>query len=321
VDLGEGVAVSRVVIYNRNDIGCAFYVTSLLSNSVVSLLNYQGNTLKTYRIADAANVPVVDINFDSYLGCYADNFFYRRLLPHWAAENLNPNGRIQCSDLCKTAGYKLAGTQFSKECWCGNSLNGAQPVSNNDCNMKCLGNAAEMCGGQSRNSVYITEILQSAIGFSGPHFNKGMPYHTSGTYLYTSETLAKDACNARTDCNGVTQEAGRVDRYTLRQGLYLYHSHGEISWQKNTATGGLCDQLLQQFHRVDEELSIQGKWQGGSVTGVCRGWGTNKVRSIVHYSLGRHGRSLNEVHSYCSVPLYPVYIPPVNVSYCGHIYA
>jgi hypothetical protein len=88
-----------------------------------------------------------------------------------------------------------------------------------------------------------------------------------------------------------------------------------------TVPGSLCDQLLQQFHRFDEELSIQGKWQGGSVTGVCRGWGTNKVRSIVHYSLGRHGRSLNEVHSYCSVPLYPVYIPPVNVSYCGHIYA
>jgi len=85
--------------------------------------------------------------------------------------------------------------------------------------------------------------------------------------------------------------------------------------------GSLCDQLLQQFHRFDEELSIQGKWQGGSVTGVCRGWGTNKVRSIVHYSLGRHGRSLNEVHSCCIVPLYPVYIPPVNVSYCGHIYA
>ena len=51
----------------------------------------------------------------------------------------------------------------------------------------------------------------------------------------------------------------------------------------------VCDQLLQQFHRVDEELSIQGKWQGGSVTGVCRGWGTNKVRSIEHYSLGRLG--------------------------------
>ena len=38
-----------------------------------------------------------------------------------------------------------------------------------------------------------------------------------------------------------------------------------------------CNELLQQFHRFDEELSVQGKWQGGSVTGVCKGWGTNKV--------------------------------------------
>ena len=41
--------------------------------------------------------------------------------------------------------------------------------------------------------------------------------------------------------------------------------------------GGECDQPLQEFHRFDESLSIQGKWQGGSVTGVCRGWGTPKV--------------------------------------------
>lgn len=40
---------------------------------------------------------------------------------------------------------------------------------------------------------------------------------------------------------------------------------------------GKCDELLQQFHRYDENLSVQGKWAGGSVTGVCRGWGTPKV--------------------------------------------
>jgi hypothetical protein len=34
---------------------------------------------------------------------------------------------------------------------------------------------------------------------------------------------------------------------------------------------------MQQFHRFDEELSVQGKWQGGTVTGVCKGWGTSKV--------------------------------------------
>ena len=57
MDLVEGVAVSRVVIYNRIDC-CA----ERLSNSVVSLLNHQGNTLRTYIIGNATNVPIFDMN-------------------------------------------------------------------------------------------------------------------------------------------------------------------------------------------------------------------------------------------------------------------
>ena len=159
--MGEGVAVSRVVIYNRND-GDASHVSHVsgrLSNSVVSLINYQGNTLKTYSIGDATNVPVFDIIFappNSYLGCYVDlDRWPIRNLPYKAGEP-NPNGAIQCAALCNAAGYTLAGTQYSIECWCGNSLNGAQPISNNECNRQCSGNAAETCGGESRNSVYTT---------------------------------------------------------------------------------------------------------------------------------------------------------------------
>ncbi|KAL3768372.1 hypothetical protein ACHAW5_005210 [Stephanodiscus triporus] len=44
--------------------------------------------------------------------------------------------------------------------------------------------------------------------------------------------------------------------------------------------GNKCDQLLQQFHRFDEGLSLAGKWAGGTVTGVCRGWGTSKFLSL-----------------------------------------
>jgi len=42
--------------------------------------------------------------------------------------------------------------------------------------------------------------------------------------------------------------------------------------------GEVCDELLQEFHRVDEGIGIEGKWAGGSVTAVCRGWGSTKVR-------------------------------------------
>jgi hypothetical protein len=165
VDLGEGVAVSRVVIYNRNDGDASHvsHVSARLSHSVVSLINYQGNTLKTYSIGDATNVPVFDIIFatpNSYLGCYAENQNSNRILPYKAGEP-NPNGAIQCAALCKAAGYKLAGTQYSYQCWCGDSLNGAQPIPDNECNMQCLGNAAEMCGGSYRNSVYTTGLTAS----------------------------------------------------------------------------------------------------------------------------------------------------------------
>ena len=47
VDLGEGVAVSRVVIYNSIE------NSERLSNSIVSLINYQGTAVKTWRIDDA----------------------------------------------------------------------------------------------------------------------------------------------------------------------------------------------------------------------------------------------------------------------------
>ena len=48
--------------------------------------------------------------------------------------------------------------------------------------------------------------------------------------------------------------------------------------QEGRDIGCACDELLREFHRYDEELSVQGKWAGGSVTGVCRGWGTSRVR-------------------------------------------
>lgn len=43
---------------------------------------------------------------------------------------------------------------------------------------------------------------------------------------------------------------------------------------------GKCDKLLQEFHRFDEEIGIDGKWAGGSITSVCRGWGSTKVSKM-----------------------------------------
>ena len=56
VDLGQDVAVSKVVIYNRID--CC---PERLSNSMVSLLNYQGTILKSYTIVDATGIDMFSL--------------------------------------------------------------------------------------------------------------------------------------------------------------------------------------------------------------------------------------------------------------------
>ena len=164
----------------------------------------------------------------------------------------------------------------------------------------------------SRVNTLANDILQQRTDFSGPQANSFLakPY-VSGKYEYTSETLAKNACLDMASCTGVTQgiiyrlrygqRAGTIvytyetlaknaceansyctgitqeSVYTLRTGKAMNSNSGEVSWFKSYHHFEWCDMLLQQFHRNDEELSVNGKWQGGSVTGVCRGWGTSKV--------------------------------------------
>ena len=67
--------MSRVTIFNWNDgdPAHAALVSSRLSNSVVSLLNYDGTTLKTYNIGDATDVPSFDISFVSQSGILITN--------------------------------------------------------------------------------------------------------------------------------------------------------------------------------------------------------------------------------------------------------
>ena len=74
--MGEGVAVSRVTIFNRKsgDAAHAALVSSRLSNSRVSLLNYQGTSLKSYRIGDATNISIFDISFTGNDGTLINSY-------------------------------------------------------------------------------------------------------------------------------------------------------------------------------------------------------------------------------------------------------
>ena len=60
-----------------------------------------------------------------------------------------------CTAACFNAGYRLAGTEYSAECWCGTSIKGTGvPAAIADCNMPCTGDNTKSCGGPNRLNLY-----------------------------------------------------------------------------------------------------------------------------------------------------------------------
>ena len=65
----------------------------------------------------------------------------------------------KCMDYCSSKGYAFAGTEFARECWCGNSVApGRQPkttiASLAGCSTRCGGDATQYCGGDAWLSLY-----------------------------------------------------------------------------------------------------------------------------------------------------------------------
>lgn len=97
------------------------------------------------------------------LGCYTDSV-QARGLPYGAGIPGGPGSMTveACQTACKAAGYTYAGVEYSQECYCGNDLendSGPAPDGNAKCNMKCLGNAGETCGGPERMNMYSYGVL------------------------------------------------------------------------------------------------------------------------------------------------------------------
>ncbi|CAH1224628.1 ADAMTS9 [Branchiostoma lanceolatum] len=88
---------------------------------------------------------------DIYLGCYKDG--KRRRLPHALLISADMTADL-CVKHCREKGHAYAGTQYHKECWCGDKLPRRGPREDNECATPCGGNQKEMCGGGWRLSVY-----------------------------------------------------------------------------------------------------------------------------------------------------------------------
>ncbi len=83
-----------------------------------------------------------------YLGCFVDSA--ARVLP----ENIvSQDGMTAANCAANCAGFAYFGTQWGRECYCGNTAPEDQ-TAESDCNMPCDGDATQMCGAGMRLSVY-----------------------------------------------------------------------------------------------------------------------------------------------------------------------
>lgn len=55
---------------------------------------------------------------------------------------------------CKAYGFQYAGIEYAQECYCDNSISNGGSLVSDGCDMPCLGNSSEYCGGSDRLNVY-----------------------------------------------------------------------------------------------------------------------------------------------------------------------
>ncbi|KAL0941489.1 uncharacterized protein CTRU02_204252 [Colletotrichum truncatum] len=108
------------------------------------------------------------------LGCFVDSI--PRKLP---SKTISDGSMTAAKCAASCAGYTYFGTQWSSECYCGNTVPDiSAPIS--DCNMVCSGNYNEFCGGSMRLNIYKVDQTSATKSTSGG---------TSGTTVSNGSSL------------------------------------------------------------------------------------------------------------------------------------
>ena len=87
-----------------------------------------------------------------YVGYMADGVSGRALSGTMYSDGSKMTNEA-CGICCQSKGFSVFGTEYSAECFCGNSIN-SPTYAQADCGMTCNGNIATWCCGSNRLSVW-----------------------------------------------------------------------------------------------------------------------------------------------------------------------
>ncbi|KAK1749886.1 glyoxal oxidase [Echria macrotheca] len=175
----------------------------------------------------------------SYLGCYAEGTTGRALTLTVTTVPAGQMNAALCTAACQGQGFILAGTEYSGECYCGNTFaNGAvaTPVGADECSMICNGNSGETCGGPNRLNVYGYKTITTTSSTTSTTPPTSTPTTTTPTSP-TSTPAATPTVVACPESNGTTYTS--VNGKTFLLECYVDHLMGDMAMQY-TNSYALC---------------------------------------------------------------------------------
>lgn len=93
-------------------------------------------------------------------GCYAELSSSRALAGACtAADTVTVN---TCTKFCLGKGFRWAGVEYGRECYCGSTYTGTGKIADSKCSMTCKGNSGQiqqMCGGSGSMNIYYSSTL------------------------------------------------------------------------------------------------------------------------------------------------------------------
>ncbi|KAF7562350.1 hypothetical protein G7046_g1797 [Stylonectria norvegica] len=139
----------------------------------------------------------------TYAGCFAEATNGRALSSDRTVDAVAMDNE-QCVAFCKAGGYMYAGTEYSQECYCGDTIGGSQISDINQCSMKCKGDSSEYCGGGSKLSVWKIDqpaknnspatALGGTAVFQGCYTDGGAGGRTLSAAVFTGSTVSIETC-------------------------------------------------------------------------------------------------------------------------------
>ncbi|KAF3021530.1 hypothetical protein E8E14_012464 [Neopestalotiopsis sp. 37M] len=191
--------------------------TSSTKLSSTTITSKSSQTSTSSSSSTSATGPAQKQSLGTYqlLGCKKEPSTARAL----AAARYAYNGMTLESCMKNCTGYNYWGTEYGRECYCGNSIDsGSEDAAITDCNMPCSGDVTEYCGAGNRIEVYVTTVTPTASlarePTVSPYARLGCFTEVSGRALtgarYADNSMTLELCASK--CSGFSYFAAEYSR-------------------------------------------------------------------------------------------------------------